>query len=108
MTLPEFFLWLQESPLGVGIRESGTAFPWVESIHVLTGTIVLGTISIVDLRLMGLASRAFPVSKVLHDTLPFTVTNFLMSVVTGSPTGASRTEVFSGPKVAAPSMRRPS
>ena len=84
MTLPEFSLWLQNTPVGTGIRENGVYFPWIESVHVLTGTIVLGTISIVDLRLMGVASRAFPVSKVLHDTLPFTVTNFCLSVITGT------------------------
>ena len=84
MTLPELFLWLQNTPVGTGIRENGVYFPWLESVHVLTGTIVLGTIAIVDLRLMGVASRGFPISKVMHDTLPFTVTNFLLSVCTGS------------------------
>ena len=84
MTPNEFFLWLQDTPLGVAIRESGFLFPWIESVHVLAITIVLGTILIVDLRLMGVASRAFPVSKVMHDTLPFTVANFVLAVITGT------------------------
>jgi len=49
---------LYDSAVGSGIRESSVLFPWIESIHVLMATTVVGSIAIVDLRLIGYASTA--------------------------------------------------
>ena len=52
----EFLNWLEASRLAEFIRESEWAFPAAESVHVIALALVIGTISIVDLRLLGLAS----------------------------------------------------
>ena len=52
----EFVNWLEASRLAEFIRESEWAFPAAESVHVIGLALVIGTISIVDLRLLGLAS----------------------------------------------------
>ena len=48
--------WLQSTPIAVTVAENDILFPWIESVHVLAIVLVVGTISIVDLRLLGMAS----------------------------------------------------
>ncbi len=55
MTWASFLQSLYDSAVGSGIRESGVLFPSIESIHVLMATTVVGSIAIVDLRLIGYA-----------------------------------------------------
>ena len=43
--------WLQDLPFAQWVSTSSVAFPWIESCHVLCMTTVVGTITIVDLRL---------------------------------------------------------
>jgi hypothetical protein len=83
MILESFFRWLQHTDLGTAIREGTSTFPWIESIHVLAITSVVGTIAIVDLRLMGLTSRDRPISEIMAEVLPFTRWAFALAVVTG-------------------------
>jgi len=73
MLLP-FCQWLEATPLGVFIAQSPWAFPTVESIHVFALVVVVGTIAIVDLRLLGIVS---------DDVLAITWTFFVLAAVTG-------------------------
>lgn len=75
---------LYDSSLGTAIRESSTLFPWIESVHVLMITTVVGTIAIVDLRLMGFAAHRRSARQLTLDMLPFTWVAFVVAVVTGS------------------------
>jgi hypothetical protein len=84
MDFDVFFKWLYATPLAVTIRENEILFPWIESIHVLAIVLVVGTISIVDLRLLGLASVHRPVSRMMRDTLPYTWTCFAIAAITGA------------------------
>ena len=83
MNLQALFQWLYDSPVGTAIRESGTLFPWVESIHVLSITLVVGSISIVDLRLLGVTSKSRAVSRLTGEVLPFTWVAFIFAAITG-------------------------
>jgi hypothetical protein len=78
------FVWLHDTAFGTAIRESGVLFPWIESVHVLAFTLVVGSISIVDLRLLGVVSANRSVVSVSADVLPFTWTAFAFAVLTGS------------------------
>ncbi len=84
MGLTPFFQWLYDSPVGTAIRENGTLFPWVESVHVLSITLVVGSIFIVDLRLLGLASKSRAVSRLTREILPLTWTVFALAAITGA------------------------
>jgi hypothetical protein len=84
MDLDRFFAWLQATPLAKMISENEILFPWVESIHVLAIVLVVGTISIVDLRLLGLASLDRTVSRLMRDMLPLTWTAFGVAVISGT------------------------
>jgi hypothetical protein len=75
--------WLQQTQWATAIRQDELLFPLIESVHVLAITAVIGTIAIVDLRLMGLNSRDRPVSTIMMDVLPFTRAAFLLALLTG-------------------------
>jgi len=75
--------WLEATALATEIRENEILFPWVESVHVLAITSVVGLISIVDLRLLGLASMDRAADKLARDVLPFTWTAFAFAAATG-------------------------
>src|SRR5208283_35354 len=75
--------WLYATGWAAAIRENAYAFPWIECVHVLAITQVVGSISIVDLRLLGLAWRDRPVGRVLRDVLPITWASFGLAVASG-------------------------
>ena len=62
---------------------SETWFPWVECVHVIALTIVAGTIFIVDLRLVGLASKHLRYTQLSDQVLPWTWRAFALAAVTG-------------------------
>ena len=75
---------LYDSALGTAIRQSSTLFPWIECTHVLMITTVVGTIAIVDLRLMGFAAHRRSARQLTLDMLPFTWDAFLIAAITGA------------------------
>ncbi|NKJ42191.1 DUF6644 family protein [Novosphingobium sp. SG720] len=75
---------LYDSSIATAIRESGTLFPWIESTHVLMIAVVVGTIVIVDLRLLGFASHRRGARQLIMDMLPFTWVAFVIAAITGS------------------------
>jgi hypothetical protein len=90
------FHWLHETPFATAIRESGVLFPWIESVHVLALTLVVGSIAIVDLRLLGIASVNRSVASLSTDVLPFTWAAFVLAVLTGSALFASHAVGYAG------------
>jgi|WetSurMetagenome_2_1015567.scaffolds.fasta_scaffold189589_2 hypothetical protein len=84
MDTQSLFQWIYNTPVGTAIRESGTLFPWIESVHVLAITCVVGSIAIVDLRLLGVASKQRTISRLSGEVLPFTWVAFLAAVITGA------------------------
>jgi hypothetical protein len=83
MQIDRLLEWLQSTPIAVAIRENEILFPWIESLHVLAIVLVVGTISIVDLRLLGIASRNRRASVMLREVLPYTWGAFAIAAVTG-------------------------
>lgn len=75
---------IQYSSLGTFLAESTWAFPTIETIHVIALVTVIGTIAIVDLRLIGVASKGHRVSLLAKDTLPLTWGAFVLAAITGS------------------------
>ncbi len=75
---------LYDSGVASAIRESGSLFPMLESLHVLMIAVVVGTIAIVDLRLLGIASHRRGARQLTLDMLPFTWGAFVLALVSGS------------------------
>jgi hypothetical protein len=83
MDLASLAASLESSGLATGIKNSLYLFPFIESLHVIGITLVVGTIVIIDLRLLGLASTQRPYSRVTSDILKITWPAFALAVTTG-------------------------
>jgi hypothetical protein len=75
---------LQNSQLAVYIAESTWAFPAIETIHVFAICTVFGSIAIVDLRLLGLASTNRTFSELSREVLPWTWGAFVLAALCGT------------------------
>jgi len=75
---------LQGSSLAGAIRDSLLLFPLLESAHVLGLALVFGSIAVIDLRLLGLASRGRSFRRMASDILKWTWGAFAVTAVTGA------------------------
>jgi hypothetical protein len=85
---------LQDTSLATAIREGAALFPWIESVHVLALTLVVGSIAIVDLRLIGLTWRERGVSDIAAQVLPITWFSFAVAVISGGLLFSSNATVY--------------
>ena len=88
--------WLQASSWAVFIHKKPWAFTTVEVVHVFAIALVIGTIIIVDLRLLGLASKKRPAAELSRQVLPFTWAAFVLAVIAGSLLFISRAPEYFG------------
>ena len=82
MTLSEIASAISDSPFAQAIAGSWL-FPLFETLHVFALISVLGTIALVDWRLMGLARRDYSVVALSRQALPWTWGGFVVAVVSG-------------------------
>jgi hypothetical protein len=75
--------FLENSSIADNIRENDLLFPVIESVHVLSICLVVGSILVVDLRLLGFASTRWRVSRVTRAILPLTWGAFVVAVASG-------------------------
>lgn len=85
---------IEETGLAARIRESLLLFPLLEAAHVIGLALVLGTILVVDLRLLGAASTGRPFLRVASDTLKWTWAAFALSAITGALMFTSNASVY--------------
>jgi hypothetical protein len=76
--------WLQGSALAGRIRDSLFLFPLLEATHVIGLALVFGTIAVIDLRLLGVASRERSFQRMASDILKWTWAAFAVTALTGA------------------------
>ena len=76
--------WLEATSVAVFIRDRPWAFTTLEVIHVVAISLVIGTIMLVDLRLLGFASTRRPFVEFARGILPVTWFGFAIAALTGS------------------------
>lgn len=79
----EFCEWLAGTSVGRGILESALAFPIIEGLHLIGIALSIGVLCWFDLRLLGLALRDVPVSKVWKQVMPVSIVGFALVFGTG-------------------------
>lgn len=84
MPLTNPFKLVEQTGLAAWVREDNFAFPVLEAMHVCAVMFVVGSIGMMDLRLLGVAARARAVTAVGRDTLPWTWVAFLLAVISGA------------------------
>jgi len=89
---------LEALPLAMKIHQTPWLFTTIEVIHVIAISLVIGTIAIVDLRLLGVASTGRPFAELARGVLPYTWAAFAVAAIAGSLLFISRaTEYFVNP-----------
>lgn len=78
-----FLEWLGQTPWSVALLESLYVWPFVESTHVLSLGLFVGTAAMMDLRLVGVAFRGVPASEFTSRMLPWTRAGFVVMTITG-------------------------
>jgi uncharacterized membrane protein len=89
MGLAELWTWIENLPVAGHIGATWW-FPLLESVHVVSATFVVGSILMVDLRLLDLAARRHPVSRITKEVVPWTYGACAVSVMTGAGMFISR------------------
>jgi hypothetical protein len=78
-----FLEWLGSTPWSVRLLESFWVWPLLESAHVLSIALFVGTAMMMDLRLMGVSFGGMRASDFTNRLLPWTRAGFVVMVVTG-------------------------
>ncbi|HYA18379.1 MAG TPA: DUF6644 family protein [Bryobacteraceae bacterium] len=84
MSLYGIAQWLEHTEWSLALHESIWAYPIIESVHVLCLCLFLGMALALDLRLLGVAFRGVDAGELFDRLMPFTVTGFILMVVTGT------------------------
>ena len=92
--MSDFIGWLNGTAWSVALRESLFVWPVVEATHVVTIMLFVGTIIIVDLRLLGVTFRDVAVSEMTARILPWTVAGFALMAVSGALLFYAKPEVY--------------
>jgi hypothetical protein len=78
-----FFQWLEHASWVTAISGSPWMYPTVEVIHFFSFFLLVGTIAVIDLRLLGLAGRRQPASQLAEQLFPWTWTGLGLAALSG-------------------------
>jgi hypothetical protein len=96
--LLELCKWLDQTTVGAAVRESLWLFPAIETLHLLGMAALVGTVAVLDLRLLGWTMRRERVSALVGRLLPWVWAGFAVQVVTGGLLFSSEAvKVYSNP-----------
>ena len=83
MTFKSFFAAIEALPVAVAVRESEWMFQTIETVHVLALALVIGSISMLDVRLFGHSPHR-GVKELSREVLPWTWVAFALAAISGS------------------------
>lgn len=83
--LEPLFEWISMLGVSQAIGESLWIYPLVQAIHLVFLAILLGSVLVVDLRLLGLGFSRQPVAQVASDARPWLIGGIIGMVLTGVP-----------------------
>ncbi|MCZ6656433.1 MAG: hypothetical protein O7C67_03995 [Gammaproteobacteria bacterium] len=83
MSLDPFWDWLANTDLAFAIGATWW-FPLLESIHVIAIALVVGSILMVDLRLLGVAARSYAMRRISRELTPWAWAGFAVATITGA------------------------
>jgi hypothetical protein len=94
MSLLAMMTWLEHRPFAIAIAESTWLFPIVETVHVLALTVVVGSVAMMDLRLLGVGSKDRAASEVISSSLPWAWSAFAVAFCAGSMMFSSKAATY--------------
>ena len=76
--------WIDVENWPISWEIGGTAwFPFLESIHVIAAAMVVGSILMVDFRLLGMTANRHPISILSKELVPWSWGAFVVATITG-------------------------
>jgi hypothetical protein len=84
MSLIDTFHWFEATPIGTYGRRSSYFFPSVEVAHLLGLTLLLGTVLVLNLRLLGALMPRQSIPEIARATTPLLWTGVALAVGSGS------------------------
>jgi hypothetical protein len=87
---------LQSTPWATAILEGSALFPWIETVHVLAVVTVVGTISVLDLKLLGCPAHVTSARRLMQQIIPVTWTAFAIALISGFLMFASKAVAYAG------------
>jgi hypothetical protein len=79
-----YFLWIEQTRLGHGIRESKWTFTLSEVAHLLGLTVLLGTVLLLALRLFGFVLQRTKVAAIARELMPWSIGGLALTLLTGT------------------------
>ncbi len=83
MNLLPLFQWFDSTAISNIIRDSTYIFPVVEVFHLFGLTLLLGTLTITDLRMLGIGMRRQTVAQVATQLAPWTIGGAIVTIISG-------------------------
>jgi len=83
-SLYPYFLWIENTHLGHGIRESKWTFTLSEVAHLLGLTVLLGATLLLALRLFGFVLQGKSVASIAREVMPFSLAGLTLTLLTGT------------------------
>lgn len=79
-----YYLWIENTSIGHGIRESKWMFALTEVFHLFGITLFLGTVLILALRLFGSVLHRKTVAAVARELMPWSMGGLILTIFTGT------------------------
>ena len=79
-----YYLWIENTRIGHGIRESKWIFAITEVFHLFGITLFLGTVLILALRMFGFVLQKKPVADVTREIMPWSMSGLALAIFTGT------------------------
>jgi hypothetical protein len=79
-----FFRWCEAVWPGDWIKSATWVFAVVETVHIMVLAVLLGTIFVIDLRLLGVGMKSRSAVTLARELSPWTLTSIVLMVITGT------------------------
>jgi hypothetical protein len=83
-SLHAFCEWLANTPPSLLIQNVSWIIPAVQSVHILCIAIVMGSVALIDLRLLGITGRSQSISSMVDRLLPAVWVALVILFITGA------------------------
>jgi hypothetical protein len=83
ISIVELCHYIQHTSWATGFRQADLFFPLVEGTHILALSLSVGLILILDFRLLRLGFQGEPVTRIMHQVMPWALPGFAIVFTTG-------------------------
>jgi hypothetical protein len=90
-----FFQWCLKTSLAQAVSHSMWGFAVLETVHIIGLVLVLGSILVINLRMLGFGVKQ-PVASLTRDVAPWGLAGFLLMLGSGIPMFMSAAVTYSG------------